>query len=388
MRWLTLTLSVLFVTVTVVSFVLLFAGSEAHSQTRATELQYATEDKTAPDTTSQEATQEIAPEETTSKEASISQGSLPGAHAPVEVIAAMDPPTDYSQVVDNASSRRFKAPSWATESLAQGHYGADYGVAKPTASTKSARFKVKVPADDYYTVYARWPADAGNSTAARFGISTVSGVEWTKVDQQRDGGFWVKLGAYRMEAGDRYAVQVSPDSGVGAYVVADAVMIVRGTQVAPLREDASMSGDSILTPAGRRVTGRDVLRVARKHIGTPYLGSPPNLCKAYGKEDCSCHTEVVFRVFGRTLPDDPSQQWRYGQRVARSNLRPGDLVFFDEDQDGTLEPWDHVGIYSGNRNMVHASNYFGKVVESQMSNINGYWGAKRLRLEGVSKPLR
>jgi cell wall-associated NlpC family hydrolase len=379
MRRLTSALSVLFVTVTLVSFVSLFAGSEASSQPQAAESQYATEDATAPDTTRQEATQDTQPEETTSQEVLISQGSLPGARAPVGVIAAMDPPTDYSQVVDNASSRRFKAPTWVTESLTQGYYGADYGVAKPTASTKPARFKVKIPADDYYTVYAWWPADASNSTAARFGISTVSGVKWTKVDQQRDGGFWVKLGAYRMETGDRYAVQVSPDSGGGGYAVADAVMIVRGTQVAPLEEDASMSGDSIHTPAGGRVTGKDVLRVARKHIGTPYFGSPPDPCKAYRREDCSCHTEVVFRVLGRTLPDDPSQQWKYGQRVARSNLRPGDLVFFDEDQDGTLEPWDHVSFYSGNRNVVHASNYFGKVVESRMSYINGYWGAKRLR---------
>ena len=62
----------------------------------------------------------------------------------------------------------------------------------------------------------------------------------------------------------------------------------------------------------------------------------------------------------------------------KANLRPGDLVFFDENRNGKLQPWDHVGIYSGHRNLIHASSFFGRVVESKMNRINGYWGAKRL----------
>src|SRR3712207_8745216 len=41
---------------------------------------------------------------------------------------------------------------------------------------------------------------------------TTTGVRWTKVNQRREGGLWVKLGEYRMEAGDRYAVRVTPTS--------------------------------------------------------------------------------------------------------------------------------------------------------------------------------
>jgi cell wall-associated NlpC family hydrolase len=62
----------------------------------------------------------------------------------------------------------------------------------------------------------------------------------------------------------------------------------------------------------------------------------------------------------------------------KARLRPGDLVFFDENKNGKLQPWDHVGIYSGHGNLIHASSYFGKVVESKMKYIHGYWGAKRL----------
>ena len=97
-------------------------------------------------------------------------------------------------------------------------------------------------------------------------------------------------------------------------------------------------------------------------------------------EDCSCHTKTVFRAFGRRFPDNPPLQYRYGRRIKRSNLRPGDLVLFDENRNGKLQPWDQVGIYSGNGNLTHASSYFGEVVASKMKHTRGYWGVKRLNL--------
>jgi cell wall-associated NlpC family hydrolase len=371
LRQLTLALSTVFVTATLASFVLLFAGSEARTQTRVAESRYVTGDATVPVTTSQE--------EASLGEPSASQGSLRGEQAPPEVIAAMDPPTDYSQVVDNASSERFKAPEWSTESSVHYYYGENYSVTKPVGSTRPAQFKVEIPADDYYSVYAWWPAGAANSTAARFGVSTVSGIKWTEVNQQRDGGDWVKIGDYRMEAGDRYAIQISPDGGSGA-VIADAVAIVRGA-ASPPPDEAQTSDGQLYSASGTRANGRDVARIARRHIGTRYRNSPPHPCRAHRKEDCSCHTKVVFKRFGKHLRDNPVKQWKRGERIhKRRNLHRGDLVFFDENKNGRLEPWDHVGIYSGNGYLIHASNYFNKVVESKMKYIRGYWGARRIRV--------
>jgi cell wall-associated NlpC family hydrolase len=301
----------------------------------------------------------------------VSQGSI-ATHPYVDVSEGPSP--GYSQVVDNATVGRFEASGWG-ESSGAGNYGEDYAYAQPSEEGTSARFKVNIPETGYYTIYARWPARQANNAATRFGVSTTSGIKWTEVNQQKDGDMWVRLGAYMMEAGDSYAVWVSPSSVEDGEVVADAVIVLSGEQANP--EEAA---DEEVTVARSRASGRDVVRVARRHIGTRYRRSPPHPCRAYRKEDCSCHTKVVFRKFGRHLPDNPVKQWKRGKRIRKkSNLRPGDLVFFDENRNGKLQPWDHVGIYSGHGNLVHASSYFGKVVESKMKYIRGYWGAKRLR---------
>jgi cell wall-associated NlpC family hydrolase len=349
MRRFTLAISAVFMTAVVASFVLLLTGAGTTSQARAAESQ----DTTAP-----------------LEDSSVSQGSLPGVNAPPEVFAAMES-QDYSQVVDNASSERFDAPGWQTEASLQGYYGANYSV-NASEITGPARFKVNIPADDYYSVYAWWPAGEGNSTAARIGVSTVSGIKWVKVNQQRDGGDWVKIGDFQMEAGDDYVVQISADGGTGA-VVADAVAVVRGA-FAPPPYDEQASGDEQEFSAAR-ANGPDIVRAARRYLGTRYKWGS---CTSR-RMSCTCLTKRTFKRFGHRLPMTEAGQWRHepSRKVARSHLRRGDIVFFKEN--GRRNRITHVGIFSGGGYLVHASSYFNKVVESKMRYIDGYFGAKRLR---------
>ena len=102
-----------------------------------------------------------------------------------------------------------------------------------------------------------------------------------------------------------------------------------------------------------------VVNDARSYIGTSY--------GAYGL-DCSGFTSAVFADMGVYLPDSPSGQYSYG---APSNAKAGDLVFFSEGGYGI----SHVGIATGTGTMIHASTYFGSVVESPMRNVPGYVGA-------------
>jgi cell wall-associated NlpC family hydrolase len=312
-----------------------------------------------------------------SSAANISQGSI-ATHPYVDVSDGPSP--GYSQVVDNATPGRFEAPGWGERSGDAQSFGGDHVYSQPSEDAAPARFKVEIPATGSYSIYAWWPARASNSAAARFRVSTTSGVEWTEVEQRKDGGMWVRLGAYEMEAGDNYSVQIFGSSEGEGEVVADAVVVLSGEQANPEEAAGEEIAGERVTVAGGRTTGRDVVRMARRHLGTRYVKSPPHRCRAYRREDCSCHTKVVFNRFGRSLPDNPPSQWKRGKRVKKkSHLRSGDLVFFDENKNGKLQPWDHVGIYSGHGNLIHASSYFGKVVESKMKYIHGYWGAKRIK---------
>jgi hypothetical protein len=310
-----------------------------------------------------------------------SEGSDPRARAPAAALSIMEPPSPYSQVVDNASLRRFySAREWKKGSERASRYGKDYRYIKPAKDASPAWFRVKIPTAGYYTVYARWPAAKDNNPATRFQISTASGLEKTRANQRKDGGVWVRLGAYEMEAGNRYSVQVAGRSKDEGRIVADAVMVVGGTQAppqvqidqdGPAREPAG-AGE---TAADGSVAGAEAVERARTHVGTPYRHSPPLPCQAYRSEDCSCLTSLVF---GRwmTLPDDPIGQWNMGRSVERSELLPGDLVFFKEA--GESYPITHVAIYSGSGNIIHASTYWGRVVERPMKYVSGYYGAKRL----------
>jgi hypothetical protein len=293
----------------------------------------------------------------------ISEGSVPGARPPAEALSVMDPPEPYSQTVDNAAPERFVARGWKGSTRSGLRYGEDYRYVEPAKGAGPARFRVEIPATDHYTVYARWPAAKKNNDATLFGVSTVSGIEWTNVDQRKDGGMWVRLGAYEMEEGNGYAVQVSAYRATGR-VVADAVTVVRGTQAAPPPGD-------VAGPA----TGQEVVERARNHIGTPYVHSPPGSCQAHESEDCSCLTSLVFAKW-QTMADNPVDQWGHGGEVAKNDLRPGDLVFFKEA--GEAYPITHVGIYSGRDNIIHASSYWGQVVERPMEHVSGYFGARRL----------
>jgi cell wall-associated NlpC family hydrolase len=107
------------------------------------------------------------------------------------------------------------------------------------------------------------------------------------------------------------------------------------------------------------VSGQAVVEDAQSYIGTSY--------GAWGM-DCSGFTSAVFADLGVYLPDSPGGQYAYG---TSSSAKAGDLVFFDEHGYGI----SHVGIATGYGTVIHASTYYGAVVESSMQYIPGYVGA-------------
>lgn len=111
-------------------------------------------------------------------------------------------------------------------------------------------------------------------------------------------------------------------------------------------------------------------------VGTPYRlgGRHPETGL-----DCSGLVRHVYKqAHDIELPHNAREMSQRGEPVARNELKPGDLVFFN-----TLgRPYSHVGIYKGDGKFVHASSrYERRVIVSDMR--DGYWarrfdGARRI----------
>lgn len=107
--------------------------------------------------------------------------------------------------------------------------------------------------------------------------------------------------------------------------------------------------------------GQEVVDFARTLLGSPYVygASGPN------SFDCSGFVYYVFRHFDVTLNRGATGQLDNGTAVERSQLRPGDLVFFFDGKVTT--PVSHVGIYIGEDSFIHASTNGYEVVIHSMA---------------------
>ncbi|REK87468.1 glycoside hydrolase [Streptomyces inhibens] len=97
------------------------------------------------------------------------------------------------------------------------------------------------------------------------------------------------------------------------------------------------TGDSSTTKAEK------ALAFARAQIGKPYVWGATGPTSY----DCSGLTQAAWKAAGVDLPRTTWDQVKVGQRVATSDLKPGDLVFFYDDI-------SHVGMYIGGGKMIHA----------------------------------
>ena len=119
-----------------------------------------------------------------------------------------------------------------------------------------------------------------------------------------------------------------------------------------------------------------VISLAKSLLGKSYVWG----AQGPSTFDCSGFTYYVFKNAANiTLPRVSQDQSSYGTYVSKSNLKVGDLVFFDTNgaNDGNVS---HVGIYLGNNQFIHASSSKGKVVISEMSSYysGAYVNARRV----------
>jgi cell wall-associated NlpC family hydrolase len=94
--------------------------------------------------------------------------------------------------------------------------------------------------------------------------------------------------------------------------------------------------------------------------------------------DCSGFVRLVFKdSVGAQLPRTAAEMSQVGQRIDTSQLKPGDLVFFNT----MRRTFSHVGIYLGDNHFLHAPRTGAEVRVENMEDsywIKRYNGARRI----------
>lgn len=112
--------------------------------------------------------------------------------------------------------------------------------------------------------------------------------------------------------------------------------------------------------------GAQALQAAISRLGYPYIWGAAGPTSF----DCSGLVMWAYQQVGISLPHFTVSQYNSGVHVARSDLEPGDLVFF-------FSNISHVGMYIGNGMMIDAPN-FGEDVKVQPIYWNEFVGAVRI----------
>jgi lipoprotein Spr len=82
--------------------------------------------------------------------------------------------------------------------------------------------------------------------------------------------------------------------------------------------------------------------------------------------DCSAFTQFLFAaVYGVTIPRTAREQYKMTNRISRTELKRGDLIFFN-----TIGGISHVGVYLQNNKFVHAAASGGVMISDIFDN---YW---------------
>ncbi|ENW1140729.1 C40 family peptidase [Neisseria gonorrhoeae] len=131
-------------------------------------------------------------------------------------------------------------------------------------------------------------------------------------------------------------------------------------------------------PARRAGNADELIGSAMGLLGIAYRYGGTSVFTGF---DCSGFMQHIFkRAMGINLPRTSAEQARMGAPVARSELQPGDMVFFRTLGGSRIS---HVGLYIGNNRFIHAPRT-GKNIEIT-SLSHKYWSGKYAFARRVKK---
>ncbi len=137
----------------------------------------------------------------------------------------------------------------------------------------------------------------------------------------------------------------------------------------PTATPVPASGSSSLTADQKQA----IIDLAKSCIGVRYVYGGMSM-KGF---DCSGFTSYVYKtLFGITLPRSARDQAHAGKAVSKADIQVGDIICFDWDNgDGVC---DHVGLYIGGGQYIHAAHSRGCVLESTLKSTNPVVSIRRI----------
>jgi len=161
-----------------------------------------------------------------------------------------------------------------------------------------------------------------------------------------------------------------PGAVTGAGGATGAVGATGAGATAPVAPTAPIAPIAPIAPdlLTRRFDGRAIAQFALGFRGVPYRlgGADP------GGFDCSGLVQYVFSQYGVSVPRVVEEQYEVGDTVRPSDIKPGDLIFFNTKSRG--DDASHVAIAISRDSFVHAPNSTGVVRVETLG--SSYWGAR------------
>lgn len=154
-------------------------------------------------------------------------------------------------------------------------------------------------------------------------------------------------------------------------------LLTAGVEAAQAAEPARKSDDQLSFLERYTNAAQDVILQGLKLVGVRYRFGGNDEDSGL---DCSGFVRLVFKdSIGAALPRTAREMSEVGQQIDTSQLKPGDLVFFNT----MRRAFSHVGIYLGDNHFLHAPRTGAEV---RVESMDGYWmqrynGARRI-IEG------
>ncbi len=207
----------------------------------------------------------------------------------------------------------------------------------------------------------------GNATETKEGYVSANGSVNLRSEANQNSKSLGKLKKYTVvtiiaEENDWYKVSYNGQEG---YISKQYVVIGAVPEDASSRSTDEPRQDNV-QPV-EETANSSIVETAQLYLNSKYVSGGKSPSTGF---DCSGFTYYVYKLHGKSIPASSKTQYSSGNKIDKSAIQPGDLVFFSDN--GSTSGINHVGIYIGNGKFIHAANPKRGVVINSLNGGDNY----------------